>query len=136
MPQLSGPAVVPVRPLVAQFLAQADGPVQRPADIRDVFVQTLPIALIVLAAYMLLLRPERERARKQQAILAGIKKNDRVLTSAGLFGTVANVDRDAGRVVLKVDDAANVKITVTLASVTQVLGEREGGDAAEGVARP
>ena len=59
--------------------------------------------------------------KRQQDLLAGLKKNDRVLTSAGIYGTVANVDRDAGRVTLKVDDAANVKIQVALSTIAKVL---------------
>jgi preprotein translocase subunit YajC len=83
--------------------------------------QFLPLVAIGVAAYLLLFRPERERQRRQQQLLAGLKKNDRVVTSGGICGTVASVDRDAGRVSLKVDESANVKLTVTLASVAQVV---------------
>lgn len=93
------------------------------------FVQLLPIVAIGLAAYLLLFRPEKDRQRKLQAQLAGIKKNDRVVTSGGICGTVANVDREAGRVSLKIDDSANVKLTVTLASIVQL--SPAGSDAAE-----
>mgnify|MGYP003344779419 CR=1 FL=1 len=75
------------------------------------WLQYLPLLMIAVAAYLLLFRPEQERRRRQQNLLAGLKKNDRVLTTSGIYGTVANVERDAGRVVLKIDDAANVKIT-------------------------
>ena len=104
-------------PLVAQ--AAAERP-EAPA-----LLQYLPLLVIAAAAYLLLFRPEQERRRRQQDLLAGLKKNDRVLTTAGIYGTVANVERDAGRVVLKVDDAANVKITVTLASIASVLGDEK-----------
>jgi preprotein translocase subunit YajC len=111
------------------ILAQAGpaGP-EGPPDIVRTLMQTLPIALVVLAAYMLLFRPEREKQRRQQELLAGLKKNDRVLTSSGIYGTVANVDREGDRVSLKVDDAANVKITVTLSSIARVLADRHSGD--------
>ncbi len=82
--------------------------------------QLLPIVAIAMAAYLILIRPERERQRKQQALLAGIKKNDRVVTAGGLCGTVASVDREAGRVSLKVDESSNVRLTVTLASIAQL----------------
>ncbi len=91
-------------------------------------VNALPIALIVMTAYFLLFRPEREKVRRQQQILAGLKKNDRVVTSAGIYGTVANVDRPADRVTLRIDDAA--KLTVTLSSVARVLGDTPAGEAA------
>jgi len=109
-------------------VAQAEGPAAAPDFLRTL-VQTLPIALVVFAAYLLLFRPEKEKVRRQQELLAGLKKNDRVVTSAGIYGTVANVDRDADRVTLKVDDAANVKITVTLTSIARVLDRGASGDA-------
>jgi len=110
------PAPFALVPLVAQAAPQADPPA---------LLQYLPLLVIAVAAYLLLFRPEQERRRKQQDLLAGLKKNDRVLTTSGIYGTVANVERDAGRVVLKIDDAANVKITVTLASIASVLGDEK-----------
>jgi preprotein translocase subunit YajC len=118
---------MPVPPTVAAaaslgLLARAAAPEQQPEFVRTL-VNTLPLALIVLTAYLLLFRPEREKQRRQQELLAGLKKNDRVLTAAGIYGTVANVDRGADRVTLKVDDTA--KLTVTLASIAKVLGDGE-----------
>ena len=112
MPSLCPP--LPTVVVVAQAAAQ------QPPEFVRTLVNTLPLALIVLMAYLLLFRPEREKQRRQRELLAGLKKNDRVVTTAGIYGTVANVDRDANRVSLKVDDAA--KITVTLASIATVLG--------------
>ena len=62
-------------------------------------------------------------------MLGGLKKNDRVVTSSGIYGTVVSVDRDADRVTLRVDESANAKLTVTLASIGRVL--RDGGDSPE-----
>ena len=83
----------------------------------------LPMALIVAVAWLLLYRPERERMKRQQEMLGALKKNDRVVTTSGIYGTVANVERDADRVSLKVDESGNVKITVTLSSIAKVLGD-------------
>jgi preprotein translocase subunit YajC len=88
-------------------------------------MQYLPLLAIAAVAYMLLFRPERERMRKHQELLAALKKNDRVVTSSGIYGTVANVEREADRVTLKVDDASNAKITVTLSSIAKVLRDGE-----------
>lgn len=113
--------------VVAQAESAAPAPEAAPDFVRTL-VSTLPIAFILVAGYLLLLRPEREKQRRQQECLAGLKKNDRVLTSSGIYGTVANVDREGDRVSLKVDDAANVKITVTLSSIARVVGDRHAGD--------
>jgi preprotein translocase subunit YajC len=61
-------------------------------------------------------------------MLAGRKTPDRVVTSSGIYGTVASVDAGADRVVLRVDESANVKLTVTLASVTRILGDGGEGE--------
>lgn len=120
----------PVRPSASPFpvtavcLAQAAP--EQPAPLP---LQLLPLVAIGVAAYLLLFRPERERVRKQQAMLGGLKKNDRVVTSSGIYGTVISVDRDADRVTLRVDESANAKLTVTLASIGRVL--RDGGDSTE-----
>lgn len=106
-------------------LAQAEPAGQQPPEFVRTLVNTLPIALVLLAAYMLLFRPEREKQRRQQELLAGLKKNDRVVTASGIYGSVASVDRDGDRVTLKIDEAANVKLTVTLGSIARVLGDAE-----------
>ncbi len=108
------------------LLAEA-APPNKPPDFVQTLVSTLPIALIVMAAYLLLFRPEREKQRRQQELLAGLKKNDRVVTTAGIYGTVAAVDRPADRVTLRIDDDA--KLTVTLASVARVLGDKPAAGA-------
>ena len=99
----------------------------RPPGPLELLITYLPMVLIVFAACMLLYRPERERMRRQRELLGSIKKNDRVVTGSGICGTVASVDREHDRVVLKVDEGSGAKITFTLASVSQVLTAAEGG---------
>lgn len=112
MPKALSPVVAAI--LLAQEQAEPATPLQ-------IVIQLLPMVLIGVAAWALLFKPERERMKRQQDVLSGLKKNDRVLTSSGIYGTVANVDRDAGRVTLKVDEAANVKIQVALSSIASVI---------------
>jgi preprotein translocase subunit YajC len=114
---------------VGPLMAEAGGQ-PRPGGV-ELLLTYLPMLLIVLVAWLLLYRPERERQRRQQELLAALKKNDRVVTTAGLYGIVANVDRDNDRVLLKIDDASNVKIAVTLSSVSRVLTAEGDGTAAD-----
>jgi preprotein translocase subunit YajC len=122
MPPL--PAAIPVvtspAPGVIALVAQAAAPPAAGGQAEQFFPWvTLP--LILLLGWFMVLRPERERQRKQDQLIAGLKKNDRVLTTGGFYGTVANVDRDGQRVVLKIDDTGSAKITVTLSSIARVL---------------
>lgn len=95
-------------------------------------LQYLPLIAIAAAAYLLLFRPERERMKKQQELLSAIKKNDRVVTSSGIYGTVASVDREADRVTLKIDDSSNAKLTVTLSGIARVLRDGAAGGSEDG----
>lgn len=63
--------------------------------------------------------------RKQRELLSNVKKNDRVITASGIIGIVSSVDREQDRVVLKVDESSNAKITFTLASVNRVLADSD-----------
>ncbi|MGI9454635.1 MAG: preprotein translocase subunit YajC [Pirellulales bacterium] len=109
--------------IVAQLAAAADS--KTPAGPLELLITYFPMILIVVAAWFLLYRPERERMRKQRELLSNVKKNDRVITASGIVGTVSSVDREQDRVVLKVDESSNAKITFTLASVNRVLTDSD-----------
>ena len=84
-----------------------------------------PLALIFLLFYFLIMRPERRKQADHKSLLESLKKNDRVITIGGIYGVVANVQRDDDRVSLKVDEANNTKIDVTFSSIARVLVENE-----------
>ena len=109
--------------IVAQLAAAADS--KPPAGPLELLITYFPMVLIVVAAWFLLYRPERERMRKQRELLSNVKKNDRVITASGIVGIVSSVDREQDRVVLKVDESSNAKITFTLASVNRVLADSD-----------
>ncbi|NBP80321.1 preprotein translocase subunit YajC, partial [bacterium] len=93
----------------------------------QLLVQYLPLVAIVFLAWMLLYRPERQRQLAQEKLRDNLKRNDRVVTAGGLYGTVSAVDRDGDRVTLKVDESNNIKLDVTLGSVLRVLGDTKSG---------
>lgn len=84
-----------------------------------------PLALIFLLFYFLIMRPERRKQADHKSLLESLKKNDRVITIGGIYGVVANVQRDDDRVTLKIDEANNTKIDVTFNSIARVLVENE-----------
>jgi preprotein translocase subunit YajC len=106
---------------VALLFAQGGAP-GAGADGNGNFLQPLLVmAPIVVLFYFLILRPQQQQQRKQQEMLGALKKNDRVLTTAGIFGTVVSIDNDAHRVVLRVDDERGIKLVFSKASVAQVI---------------
>jgi preprotein translocase subunit YajC len=97
----------------------------------DWLTMLFPFLAIGLLFYWLLIRPQRQEQARRRAMLAALKKNDRVVTAGGIYGVVTDVDRDANRVTVKVDEANNTKLRVTLNSVS-VLSEAEAsGDASK-----
>ncbi len=48
-------------------------------------------ALMIVAFYFLLIRPQQKRAKEQKAMMEGIKAGDEVISSGGLLGKVVKV---------------------------------------------
>lgn len=112
---MPGPSVAIV-PLLAQAPARA-----QPGG-SDGFLQMAIMLLpMVFLFYFLILRPQQQQERKRKQMIDAIKKNDKVLTGAGIFGTVVAIDPDADRVVLRVDDDRGVKLTFSRASIAWVV---------------
>ena len=84
----------------------------------------LPMLLIFgVFIYMFVLRPQNKERSRRELLLAAVKKNDRVLTASGIYGVVTNVHREANEITIKVDEATNAKLRMTLSSIAEVLGD-------------
>jgi preprotein translocase subunit YajC len=90
----------------------------------------LPFIAIFALFYFLLIRPQRREQARRQDMLAAIKKNDRVLTAGGIYGVVTNVRPEADEVTVKVDEATNTKLRMTLSSITRVVGDESSEESA------
>ncbi|MCS7084241.1 MAG: preprotein translocase subunit YajC [Aquificaceae bacterium] len=85
-------------------------------------VQLIFFIVLLGIFYFLLIRPQ-QRARKQhEEFLSKLKKGDKVITSAGIWGTI--VELDENKAVLKVD--ANTRITITKSAIIQLQPNQEG----------
>ncbi len=92
----------------------------------------LPLYVLgfVAITYFLLLRPQRQQEQKRRAMIDALKKNDKVVTTGGIYGTVTSVDAASDRVVLRIDDEKGVKVAFTRSSVARVI-EPSGDKAAQ-----
>ena len=81
------------------------------------------LLLMIVVFYTVILGGNRKEKRKRQEMLAGIKKNDRAMTIGGIIGSVVSISDN--EVTLKVDESANVKITVVRSAIQKVLAEDE-----------
>jgi len=86
------------------------------------FLSTLLLLIpIPLLFYFLLFRPQQQQEQKRRSMIDALKKNDKVLTTGGMYGTVISVDAKQDKVVLRVDDERGVKLAFTKASVARVI---------------
>ncbi len=81
-------------------------------------VAFLPMILLVIVFYFILIRPQQQRAKQQRKLLEALKSGDRVVTAAGIIGTVITVKEKT--VSLR---SADAKFEVTKASVTEILAD-------------
>ena len=86
-------------------------------------IQFLPFIFVFAIFYFLLIAPMRKRQKAAQAMIAALKKGDKVVTSGGLYGEVAAVQEDL--VILKVAD--NIKVRVAKSAVSGLEGTPEPG---------
>src|SRR5262245_66549534 len=74
----------------------------------------LPIMILVGMAllYLVVLRPASRRQEQERlARIAGLQKNDKILTTAGIYGTVVDVSDKDDVISVKVDDNVRIKMT-------------------------
>ncbi len=81
--------------------------------------QFLPLVLIFGVFYFLLIRPQQTRAKQMKAMLAALRRGDRVVTAGGILATVQRVKDGSDEI--EVDIAPNVRVTVIRDTITTVL---------------
>ncbi len=82
----------------------------------DLVMQVAPLILLAVAGYFLLLRPQSQRMKAQQAKLSGIKRSDTVVLTSGMIGLVTRVEDTE----LTVEIAKGVEVKVVKAMVADV----------------
>jgi preprotein translocase subunit YajC len=68
----------------------------------------MPIALIFIVFYFLLIRPQKKQQQEHAKMLDGLEKNDDVVTSGGIHGTIVNIQNDV--ITLRIDDNCRIKV--------------------------
>jgi len=93
----------------------------------DPLVMALP--LILVFAYMFLLRPQMRQEQQRNSLTKNLKKDDEVLTTAGIYGSVVSVHDTKDEVTIKVSD--NTRIRVTKATIFRNITQEEAAAKAE-----
>ena len=82
--------------------------------------QFIPLILIFVIFYFFLIRPQQKRAIEHKAMVATLKRGDKVVTSGGIVGTV---ERILGEDKLDLLISENVTVEVVQSTIQSVLNK-------------
>lgn len=92
-------------------------------------MEFLPFIVIIVLFYFLLIRPQQKRAKQARELQLNLQPGDRVMLTAGLFGTVTEVEETTTNI--KVEIADGVVIQVVRQAVAQKVTEAPAEDSDE-----
>jgi len=78
----------------------------------------LPFVLIFGVFYFIVIMPAKKQQKKKDAMIAGLKKGDRIVTGGGIHGSVATVEEQS----LLVKVSENTKIRISKSAVAGLVG--------------
>ena len=85
----------------------------------SVWVQMLPFALVLGIFYFVILMPMKKKQQKVQAFLAGLKVDDKVVTSGGMYGTITRLTDQS----VQVQIAERVRVEMSRNAIVGYQGQ-------------
>lgn len=88
-----------------------------------------PNMLIMMAGmiaiiFFVAIWPERKARKKKEALIAALRKNDKVLLTSGIYATVAAISD--GELTVRFDDG-NTRVRVLKSAIAQVVSQDDAG---------
>ena len=90
----------------------------------------IPLVLCMVVFYFFMIGPERKQRKKREAMLANLQKGAKVMTSGGMYGTIAQIQDQV--VTLQIADG--VRVRYALSAIQSVLDD-EGAPAEKDAAK-
>jgi preprotein translocase subunit YajC len=85
-------------------------------------IALLPLLLIF---YFMLIRPQQKRMKEHTSLINALEVGDDVMLSAGIYGTVTQIDREMA----EVEVADGVELRVARSAITEIVDfEDASGD--------
>ena len=82
----------------------------------------LPFVLIFVVFYFLLILPQQRKQKQHKEMLTKLKKGDKIITSAGIWGSITRLDKDTATV--QIDD--NTKMKIQRENIGRLRTDEEG----------
>ncbi len=86
-----------------------------------ILFQLFPFILIIFVFYLLVWKPEKVKQQKHKEKIANLQKNDQIITTGGIHGTVVNIKPTT--ILIRVDD--NVKIEIDKDAVAVIKDKKD-----------
>ena len=71
--------------------------------------QFIPLILIFVIFYFFLIRPQQKKAKEHKAMVEGLKRGDKVITTGGIVGSVERII-DNEKVEVNISENVNVEV--------------------------
>lgn len=65
--------------------------------------------------------PERKKQQQHNELVANLKKNDKVITTSGIYASVYSVNKEKDEMVLRIDEDKDVKIRISPRMIAHVI---------------
>lgn len=85
----------------------------------------LPMLLMFAIIYFLIIRPQQKQQKQHRAMLGALKKGDKVITNAGIFGTITGLTDTTATLEI----AKNVHIRILRAQIAGLQPSEKEEDA-------
>lgn len=92
-----------------------------PGADEQLFSSLFMFGMIFVVFYFLIIRPQSKKFKQHQAMIASIKRNDKIITAGGIIAKVTKVS-DNGE--LSVEIAKGVEVSVVASTVTSVTDHK------------
>lgn len=79
------------------------------------------MVLFFVIMYVMMIRPQQRKEKERKAMLAELKKGDKVLFAGGLIGTIGQINDKTAKIKI----AENVRLDVARGSITAIISGDE-----------
>ncbi len=80
----------------------------QPTPTVNPLMNLFPLVLIFIIFYFLIIRPQKTKENEHQKMLKNLAKNDDVVTTGGIHGTIINVKDKT--VILRIDESIKIEL--------------------------
>ncbi len=91
------------------------------AQAGSAFGGLMPLLIIFIFFYLFLIRPQQKQRKEHEKMLNDLKKDDKIITSGGLYATVVSVNADV--VEAKISD--NVRVKIIKSTISSVITKND-----------